>query len=285
MELGDCIEVVCGPLGSGKSAVAHLEAVLHLKAGGLVATNYTWCDNWAWHLAGADLRVWLKMRDRLKYAQQLYTRCWKIGSAESMYDLSDRMVELVDKKLRKKREGKGLLIVDEAHHVFNSREYQKNKKFVEFFANARKCGWRTIIVTHSMDSIDKQIRDKVEYETRFRNLKKVRIPFTPFPFSPIPAFFTVRRYAGMGPGSGSKAGQDLFFLDPTSAKLYDTTERFYYDDQLQEAALHGPEPYDPRPDIQKDESRPRPKPKPKSTAALGSVVPYYERIEPAKICE
>lgn len=277
MDLGDSVEIIEGSLGSGKSAVAHLNAILHIKSGGVVACNYGWIDNWSWRLAGQDFRVWLGLRDRMELATELYQRCWRIGTAESMYTLSEKMPGLCREDVGKKREGKGLLIIDEAHHYFNARNYQKNGSFVEFFSNARKLGWRTIIVTHSSENIDKQIRSYVDFETRFRNLKKVKIPFLPLPMSPIPAFLAVRRYAGLGPGSGSKAGQDLYVLDKWSAALYDTNEVFRADSINQEARLHGDAPRDP-------EATPVPVRAWDAVACRhplsGWDVPYHERVQP-----
>lgn len=280
MDLGGSVEVIEGTLGSGKSAVGHCEALMHLKSGGVVATNYGFVKDWAWRLAGQDLRVWLGLRNRLKFAHDLYNRCYRIGNAASMYKLSEGMKDLCVGKMRDKREGYGLLVIDEAHHYFNSRNYQGNKHFVEFFANARKLGWRTIIITHSIENIDKQIRTYVEFQTRFRNLKKVRLPLTPFPLSPIPVFFAVRRYAGLGPGSGSKFGSELHVLDKWSAALYDTNEVFRADSILNDAVRQGEEPVCPNV-VQEETPLPK-KEKRQRPAVMGKVVPYFEHTHPEK---
>lgn len=237
MDKGDTVEVIQGALGSGKSAVGHVQAILHLKAGGVVATNYAWTNDWAWNLAGQSIPVLLGLKDRQKFAECMYCRNIKIGSPETLYQASDYMKEaLAGSPIAKKREGKGLMVIDEAHHYFNSRDWSKkvdgekrNDKYIEFFANARKLGWRVLIITHSIQSIDTQIRAKVEYETFFRNLKKVKAPFLPIPLSPVPLFFTITRYSGLGPGKGSKAGTDLYWLDKLAANLYDTAETFHMD--------------------------------------------------------
>lgn len=234
MMISDDIQVVQGSLGSGKSLVAVIEAIYQLRAGGVVATNFSFSDNWAWDLAGQDLWVRLGLKDRMKFAKDMYRRCFKIGHPESMKELSgDRgsgLASLCSGKLKTAREGKGLLILDDCHHFFNSRTFAKNTEYVTFFANARKYGWRTLLITHSIDNIDKQIRSYVEIESRFRNLQKFRVPILGIPLSPIPCFLIVRRYAGLGPGTGSIHSKDLYFFDKGSARLYDTLERFGEDE-------------------------------------------------------
>ena len=51
-------------------------------------------------------------------------------------------------------------------------------------------------------------------------------PFLAFLFPPFLVFLIVRRYAGLGPGTGSIHSKDLYFFDKGSARLYDTLERF-----------------------------------------------------------
>lgn len=274
MEKGDTMEVIQGALGSGKSAVGHVQAILHLKAGGVVATNYSWAKDWAWKLAGQDLRVWLGLRDRQKLAECLYCRNLRIGSPESMYEASHYLKDaLRGSPLGKKREGKGLMVIDEAHHWFNARNWQKNSKYNEFFANARKLGWRVIIITHSIESLDAQVRSRVEYETFFRNLKKVKAPFLPIPLSPVPLFFTITRYSGLGPGRGTKAGQDLYWLDKLAANLYDTTETFHLDNVVSHCDYQGDPPLH-----REKKSEPVIKKKEPSRIVAWSPLPEYRQI-------
>ena len=241
MMVSDDIQVVQGSLGSGKSLVAIIEAIYQLRAGGVVACNFSFSPHWAYDLAGQDLKVWLGLKDRMNFARDLYSRCFKIGHPESMKELSgDRgigLANLCTGKLKNSREGKGLLILDDCHHFFNSRTFTANKEYVTFFANARKYGWRTLLITHSIENIDKQIRTYVEIESRFRNLQKFRVPVLGIPISPIPCFLIVRRYAGLGPGSGSVHSKDLYFFDKGAARLYDTLERFGEND-LDESYSH-----------------------------------------------
>lgn len=247
IDMGGSIEIIQGSLGSGKSAVAVVEGIMHLKSGGVLATNFDLVSDWSWRLAGQNLPVWLGLRNRYKYAESLYNRCFKIGRPDTMYDLSERFKwkdknSLCIGKMRDKREGRGMLIIDEAQLYFNSRNFSQNKDFIQFFSQARKLGWRTILVAHSIEMIDKQIRFFIEIESRFRNLKKVKVPFLPIPMSPFNTFVINRYYAGLGAGRGTKHSMDMRMLDKLAANLYDSFEVFAFDDHAEKTRHQGEHP-------------------------------------------
>lgn len=251
----DSIEVVQGALGSGKSMMSTLECAHQLKMGGVVATNFAFSNTWAWDLAGVDLRVNLGLRNRYELACCLYSRAFKIGTPESMIELSghegSKLADMIVGKVRKKMykemrrplhsvEGKGLLVLDDCHHFFNSRTYRNNAEYVAFFANARKYGWRTLLITHDIGNIDKQIQTYVETESAFRNLRKMNFPYTPIPLSPFfDIFLIVRRYSGKGAGKGMVKNKDLFMRDRTTANMYNTLEIFNADTVLGEVKHQG----------------------------------------------
>lgn len=247
MDISDDIQVIQGSLGSGKSMVAMCEVIMQLKRGGVVATNFTFTPHWAYDLAGQSLLVKMGLLDRYTRAVSYYNRAYKIGNPDSMIKLSGERGSNLNKlcvgKAKNKREGKGLLVIDDCHHFFNSRTFNNNKEYVSFFANARKYGWRTLLITHDVDNIDKQIRSYIEIEARFRNLKKVRVPILGIPLSPFfPLFLIRRKYYGLGPGSGMNHSLDLYPFDPAAARLYDTLERFTSDDVLKVYAHQGLHP-------------------------------------------
>lgn len=197
------IEIIQGTPGSGKSAVSLCLGVDHLLAGGALAANFDLVDHWAFDLAGLNSRVRLGLLDRSAYASKLRNRCFRIGSAQTIFDLSARLADCgLSPEFAAKREGKGLLILDEAQLLFNSRQWNNNKQWIEFFTQHRKLGWDVILIAHHIQMIDKQVRPLVEIETRFRNLKNIRLPILPIPLSPVNAFLQIRLYAGHGPGTG-----------------------------------------------------------------------------------
>lgn len=234
------IEIIQGTPGSGKSAVALVMGVEHLAAGGALAANFELVPDWSWRLAGMNWPVRMGVRDRLSRAEELRRRCFRIGTAETIFQLSDRLKDCgLTGKPATAREGKGLLILDEAQLIFNTRDFGKNKAWIEFFTQHRKLGWNVLLIAHHIQMIDKQIRPLVEIETRFRNLKNIRIPFLPIPLSPVNAFFAVRFYAGHGPGSGMVHNRGLYFLDLRVARLYDTLRVFAFDDLEEEVSPQG----------------------------------------------
>lgn len=282
MIIADDMEVVQGSLGSGKSMVAMIELIYQLKAGGVVACNFTLTDDWAYDLAGQNLAVRFGFQNRLDLAKSYWDRCYKIGNPESMIELSgergSNLAKMCVGKRKGKREGKGLLILDDCHHFFNARTFTANKEYVSFFANARKYGWRTILITHSVENIDKQIRSYIEIESRFRNLQKVKIPFLPLPLSPFPLFLIVRKYYGLGPGSGSNHSRDIYPFDKRAARLYDTLERFHADDVLDRYQHQGTDP------IEKHTNKCSRKvySSGKRAGCREKEIPYHQIIDPLK---
>lgn len=237
------IEIIQGTPGSGKSAVALSMGLAHLADGGALACNFDLVDDWAWLFAGYNLRVRMGMADQLQRAIELRRRCFRIGTSKTIFDLSRQLKDCgLGPKWENAREGKGLLILDEAQLVFNSRDFQKNMPWIEFFTQHRKLGWNVLLIAHHIQMIDKQIRPLVELETRFRNLKNVTFPATPIPLSPFNLFLGVRFYAGHGPGSGLVHGRFLQFLDLRLARLYDTLRVFAFDDVQSDIEQQGRNP-------------------------------------------
>jgi len=226
------IEVAQGSPGSGKSAVAVARAILHVKKGGVVAANFSLVDGWADSIASKNILViilgllrFFSLRDSLRYklASSMYKRFYRIDSLSAIRAIDPRS-ESVDiyKDKGKYSEGSGLLILDECQLIFNSRKWDKNFEWIEFFTQHRKLGWNVILIAHSIDMIDSQIRPLAEYESRFRNLQKVRWPIVGLPLSPFPLFLVIKRYAGLGAGASVVASRETFPLPLWAAKLYDS---------------------------------------------------------------
>ncbi len=217
-----------GTPGSGKSACAVAEAIDHLRAGGVVAANFSLNDGWAQEIArrgfgawGADERV---LNGRAKC---LHDRFFTVRSVDAIKSIEPR--KLTVKQWRDDgsyREGFGLLLIDEGQLVFNSRQWNNNNPWIEFFTQHRKLGWNVVVIAHSIEMIDKQIRPLFEYEERFRNLQKVRIPFIGIPLSPFPLFLVIRRYAGLGAGVSTICKREMFPLPMWAAKLYNSLDVF-----------------------------------------------------------
>jgi hypothetical protein len=222
------IEIIQGSPGSGKSAVCTVAMLEFLQEGGVVACNYDLIPGWHYKLADTVPLVRWGFKDREKVAMNYYNRAFKIGSHDTIMELSTRLKTLIPPgRNGRLPEGKARLYLDEAQFLFNSREWAKNMGFIEFFTQHRKLGWDIVLIAHTEDMIDKQIRGLLEYETRLRNLNKIK-PLGLFPICPWPAFFAITRYAGISAGAGNIAWKRLYSLRPKYADLYDSMEVFAF---------------------------------------------------------
>lgn len=236
------ISIFQGSLGSGKSASMVVDCIEHLLSGGVCAANFKLVDNWALKLADQSIWVRLGLRDRYKYAQDLYDRFMVVGSVESLWKASEVLIPRAKGKISQQFEGLGRLYLDECQNYFNSREWQKNKGFIHFFSQSRKLKWDVILIAHNVNMIDKQIRPFIEFEVRFRNLQKVRVPVIGCPLSPIPAFLAISRYAGISAGSGLIHTRKVYPLLKHYASLYDSALVFDLENLSSEPAPCGPAP-------------------------------------------
>lgn len=239
------INALQGPPGNGKSAVAFMLGIDHLKAGGVLVCNFKLVPDWAIRLAKLRLVCKLGLVDPVKQAESYWSRCFYMGSPQALTELSkstNRLADLVTPKMRKKREGKGLLILDEAQLVLNSRRWEQNFPWIEFFTQHRKLGWDVFLIAHNIDMIDKQVRPLIEYETKLRNLKRVKLPFIPLHF-PFDMFQVVMRYAGLSEHAKSSVhSKRLIPLFKPVVSLYDTMELFAFDSIPQGCLPQGAKP-------------------------------------------
>ena len=226
------IEVLQGALGSGKSATAVARAFYHLKRGGVVCANFSLVDGWAQKLADNLLLSKIPFfgpRYAAKKAVSFYKRFFRVDTLDAINKINPRELSVdIYQDNGKYSEGNGLLILDECHLMFNTRDWQRNQNqgWIQFFSQSRKKGWDVLLISHSIESIDKQIRPLCELESRFRNLQKIHFPLIGFPLSPIPLFLVITRYAGLGAGSGVIAYKNLYPLPAYAAALYDSLEVF-----------------------------------------------------------
>ncbi len=217
------ITVCQGTPGSGKSAVAVAKAIAHLKKGGVVAANFQLVDGWADVVAKTMLSSRLSSERHYTNACSLYQRFSYVDSLNAISAIDPRaMSDWLYRDNGDYSEGNGLLILDEAQLVFNSRKWEKNFSWIEFFTQHRKLGWNVFLIAHSIEMIDSQIRPLCEYAATFRNMQKVRVPIVGSPFVPYPVFLVITRYAGLGAGAGAVHSREAVPLPLWAARLYDS---------------------------------------------------------------
>jgi hypothetical protein len=227
------IEIQQGTPGSGKSAVAVARAITHLRKGGVVAANFSLVDGWASQVVKRSVLSHLPFGWGEEYAfnkaSDLHKRFFRVDSLDAIRSINPRELATgLYKDDGTYSEGNGLLILDEAQLIFNSRKWEKNLPWIEFFTQHRKLGWNIVLIAHHQDMIDSQIRPLCEYESRFRNLQKVHWPVIGAPLVPFPLFIVIKRYSGLGAGASAVAGRDLFPLPLWAARLYDSLEVFAF---------------------------------------------------------
>jgi hypothetical protein len=224
------ISAIQGTPGSGKSAFAVSMALDHLRSGGVVAANFSLVDGWALEVARRSFKVrWLGF-DVHKYARDLHDRFRVVGSLEGVYQATKELIPKAKGKISKQYEDHGLLLIDESQLIFNSRAWQKNMPWIEFFSQHRKHKWTVLLISHSVEMIDTQVRNFIEYDIRFRNMNKVKLPIIKIPVSSLfladNLFLGIHKYYGLGAGSGNIFKRDLTKLCMWEAMLYDSMKVF-----------------------------------------------------------
>lgn len=68
------------------------------------------------------------------------------------------------------KEDSMLLVLDECQLIFNTRDWRNNKRWISFFTQHRKMGYRVILIAQNLDMLDKQIRPLIEYEYKHRKM-------------------------------------------------------------------------------------------------------------------
>lgn len=230
------IEMFCGAMGNGKSAIVNSIAFKFLRRGGVIGLNYPLIDDWAIKYASRVLPPYASDQQILDTAIQYYDRAFRFGSVESCYEFSQMVAQRATGRQAKTREEWGLQIFDEASLYFNARDYQKmrNNKFIEYFINIRKLKVQAIFMTHHSEDIDKQIRGKVDLVTWCRNMQKRKIfGINLGLFYKHPCFKTQSIVNGEGTFKGMMEDKFTYRLDFDTCDLYDTFKLFK-DDALEE---------------------------------------------------
>jgi hypothetical protein len=226
------ISAVTGTPGSGKSYRLVCGITEALLAGRFVATNVPLADDWPRRVAKRALlrRAWpgrvdhweSVYRSRLFYSddvEQLLRAqpgCLRCGARVD----AGRSTHCV--KGHQLTEGRGLWVLDEAHEGLNSRLWASDdrQRVVKWLSRSRHRGWDVELGTQAFDSLDKQLRDRIEYEVVVRNLRRAR--FFGFPVSPIDVFLCIHVWVG-GPKTGKRhIAKRRVYLRDGRCRLYDT---------------------------------------------------------------
>ena len=155
------IEIFEGRLGGGKTYSAVYRMVCHLALGGIVCTNVEVIWEGLCRIVAEIFGVQLEPDQLIKLEDdQVYTfhRFTPSGTPELPV----------------------LVVLDEAHIHFNSRDFATTDKLYRetlvFLTQSRKVATDVIFISQSALNLDRQFARLVQYIWRFRDLAKWRIP-------------------------------------------------------------------------------------------------------------
>jgi len=216
------IALVTGQPGAGKSYYSVRKIVAALEAGKPVATNVALEDGWALKAARSNLLTRL-VPGRARRKADRYER---------MVLCSDDLDELFRVRLGGKGEGRGAMVLDEAHNWLNSRTWdadetgtkltkaeavQARLKIVRFFSQHRKLGWDVYLITQDALNIDRQVRSLFEYHVKLKNLRKFRV--AGLPVAPCNLFLAIWFW---NDSAKTIVKRELYPLNRSVANLYDS---------------------------------------------------------------
>jgi len=219
------INYVTGTLGSGKSMYAARIAARALLSGRVVATNMRFVDGWEHMLMRRAFFYKLALRDR-----ERKQKFWRDDVA-SRYAYVPEIWTLLGARLHGKGEGRGVMILDEAHNEINNREWQaeNQKESLRKLTLARKRGWHVYVISQHKDNTDAGVRRIATTEIKLINWRQVvKVPVIGQPLLPFHMFlaqtFMVNQNSQVVSAS-KKVASEVFFRGWYAA-LYDTFEDF-----------------------------------------------------------
>lgn len=226
-----------GQPGHGKSYGAIRVIRDALENGQWVATNIELRDGWAEVMAKTN---WFRrlIPGRVRKVAADYERRTYIT-----HDLSEfarlrlppcKKCDQCKKGMRCRKEGRGRLVLDEAHNWLNARTWdadesgeartraeatRKRLNVVRLFSQHRKLGWHVDLITQDEANLDRQVRSLFEYHVHLKNLRKFRV-LGLVPIVPCNLFVAVTHWHD---NDKSRLGVETFLLNKKLARCYDTT--------------------------------------------------------------
>lgn len=203
------VSLVVGTPGSGKSYYS-VRAIAHaVQKGRVVATNVELVDDWAERLARQNPLRRLSKRAVARRAEQYRSRVL----------VSDDLAELFRIRLHGSGEGRGLMVLDEAHNWMNARSWQAGGRdeVVRFFTQHRKLGWDVLLITQDEQNIDRQVRSLFEYLVRLRNLRNFKVMGVRL--VPVSFFIAIWSWSA---NQKMIVKREAFRLHRPTARLYDS---------------------------------------------------------------
>lgn len=220
------IYYVTGPLGAGKTTYGARKLGRAFLEGRVVASNIKLPPDWSLIVA-KHFPGWWRMKDSARQSLR--------AELERRYAWEPDMNALVRAKIHGKGEGRGVMLIDEAHLVMNNRSWEKDEQneFIGELAHARKRGWTVYIIAQHADNTDVAARRIATANIQLLNWRQLtRMPLLGTPMLPVPLFLAMAF-----PLNGTKGVvntnkvlfREVFTLGWTK-RLFDTTQELFEDD-------------------------------------------------------
>lgn len=213
------ITVLTGAPGHGKSYTSIKMIAGFVHEGKPVATNVPLAPDFAIQMARHYTGGWRLRPDKVRKRAEYI---------ESMIHYSDDLEELMRVRFDGDREGRGKVVIDEAHRTMNVRgsirgkapEAQARKRIVGWASAHRHYGADLVLITQALTNMDTQVRNLLEFHSEVRNLRKLPILGWLIRFLPGGQLFI--RVTWWNDRAKTKAGVAAYGLSKRLARLYDT---------------------------------------------------------------
>jgi len=153
-----------GKPGGFKSYSAVEWAFGYVARGGVVCTNIP-LHAWAWRRELRERKGWRLQRGQLRRLE------------------SDDIPRFNEHIPQGTRDMPVLVIIDECHLWFNSRDWAKQaRSLLNFLTIHRHCHVDIVLISQHMDNVDKQMRRLVEHTYLYRDLRRMKVGGVGYPF-------------------------------------------------------------------------------------------------------
>jgi hypothetical protein len=237
------IYYVTGILGSGKSYYGVRKLARGLLEGKAVVSNIRLADGWEERVLKHSHFYKMARKDRKNYM---------VREIQSRYLYEPDLPKLISTRIKGKGEGRGVMVIDEAHNELNHREWQEanQKIFLRKLSLSRKRGWQVYLLSQHKDNTDASARRVAQMEIRLVNWKQwMRVPILNTPLLPLPLFLALGYALNQSTNvmSSTKVRSREFYPIGWYRRLYDTFEDFDTGDELDASGVVLPFPVAPKP--------------------------------------
>lgn len=223
------IYIYTGTPGSGKSLKASIEELESINFNKYVVSNFEINnDYYSKHYEKCISKRYsgngdLKTRHYKHASSELFNKFLYMSNDMLTDDGAVKKLVMISKEFfEPRKESQGLLVIDEASVLFNSRDFWKSpnsKDWLKFFSQHRKLGYDIILITQQDTALDKQLLGLVEYQKIHRCCNNFGILGKMFSVLHIKLFVQINQwYVGKGQVDGHK----FFVYRPFYNQLYDT---------------------------------------------------------------